>query len=64
MQFTPIPTAIVRGSQSGGQSGGPDANGQTPEKGVSDGPGHPCRHCLKMIPQGQDQIGHKAPILV
>ena len=47
MKFTPIPTAIVRAYQ----AGGPDANGQSPERIVSDGDGNPCRHCLKMIPK-------------
>lgn len=46
--FTPTPTAIVRAYQ----AGGPDANGQVPERQVSDGDGNPCRHCLRMIPMG------------
>lgn len=46
--FTPLPTETVRAYQ----SGGPDANGQPPERHVSDGQGNPCRHCLKMIPEG------------
>jgi hypothetical protein len=53
MHFTPIPTAIVRAYQ----SGAPDANGQIPERHISDGNGNPCRHCLRMIPKG-------APMLV
>ena len=48
MRFTPIPTDIVRACQ----AGGPDANGQVPERQVSDGGGNPCRHCLRMIPAG------------
>lgn len=48
LHFTPIPTDIVRASQ----AGGPDANGQVPERGISDGTGNPCRHCLAMIPKG------------
>jgi Protein of unknown function (DUF1203) len=48
IHFTPIPTAIARAYQ----AGGPDANGQQPERHVSDGDGNPCRHCLKMIPKG------------
>lgn len=48
IHFTPIPTPIVRAYQAGGL----DANGQTPERSVSDGDGNPCRHCLKMIPEG------------
>ena len=53
MRFVPIPTEIVRAYQ----QGGPDANGQVPERKLSDGGGNPCRHCLQMIPAG-------APMLV
>ncbi len=52
IQFTPIPTDVVRAYQ----AGGPDANGQMPERAVSDGDGNPCRHCLKMIPKGADML--------
>lgn len=52
MRFSPIPTHIARGYQSGGL----DANGQVPERQVSDGGGNPCRHCLKMIPNGADML--------
>lgn len=48
IRFTPIPTETVRAYQ----SGGPDANGQAPERHISDGTGNPCRHCLQMIPKG------------
>lgn len=48
IRFSPIPTDIVRALQ----AGGPDANGQVPERLVSDGGGYPCRHCLRMIPEG------------
>ena len=34
-------------------SGGADAYGNRPETMVSDGPGHPCRHCLQNIDAGQ-----------
>lgn len=37
--------------------GAPDANGQMPERQVSDGGGNPCRHCLQDIAAG-------APMLV
>ena len=47
-RFTPIPTETVRAYQ----AGGPDANGQAPERHISDGGGNPCRHCLAMIPKG------------
>ncbi len=48
MRYVAIPTEIVRAYQ----AGGPDANGQVPERHVSDGEGNPCRHCLRMIPKG------------
>jgi hypothetical protein len=50
--FTPIATETVRRLQ----AGGPDANGQTPERAVSDGVGNPCRHCLRMIPAGAGML--------
>lgn len=37
--------------------GAPDANGQVPERQISDGGGNPCRHCLQDIAEG-------APMLV
>ena len=52
MRFVAIPTDVVRGYQ----SGGPDANGQVPERTVSDGGGNPCRHCLKLIPKGAGML--------
>lgn len=48
LQFAAIPTETVRVCQ----AGGPDANGQSPEQMISDSDGNPCRHCLRMIPQG------------
>ena len=45
IRFKGLPTDIVRALQDGRQ----DANGQTPERTVSDGDGNPCRHCLRMI---------------
>ena len=52
VHFTAIPTPTVRAYQ----AGGPDANGQLPEKGISDGDGNPCRHCLGMIPEGAGML--------
>jgi hypothetical protein len=52
VKFTPIPTETVRALQ----SGTPDAYGQVPERHVSEGGGNPCRHCLKMIPEGQAML--------
>jgi Protein of unknown function (DUF1203) len=34
------------------QGGAPDANGQPPERQLSDGGGNPCRHCLEDMPEG------------
>lgn len=52
IRFSPIPTETVRAYQSGGL----DANGQPPERHISDGTGNPCRHCLKMIPNGAEML--------
>lgn len=52
MRFVAIPTDVVRSYQ----AGGPDANGQVPERKVSDGGGNPCRHCLRMIPEGAGML--------
>jgi hypothetical protein len=50
--FTPLPTEVARRYQ----AGSPDAYGQRPEHAISDGDGNPCRHCLKMIPQGAGML--------
>ena len=52
IRFTPIPTKTVRAYQAGGA----DANGQAPERHISDGGGNPCRHCLNMIAQGAPML--------
>jgi hypothetical protein len=52
MRFSPIPTPLVRAYQSGGL----DANGQVPERQISDGDGNPCRHCLDLIPKGAEML--------
>lgn len=51
-RFTSIPTETVRAYQ----SGAPDANGQLPERHISDGDGNPCRHCLGLIPKGAGML--------
>jgi hypothetical protein len=38
------------------QGGGRDANGQIPERQISDGQGNPCRHCLDLIPEGAEML--------
>jgi hypothetical protein len=48
MRFTAQPTDIVHAWQ----AGAPDANGQAPERSMSDGSGNRCRHCLNLIPLG------------
>lgn len=52
MRYVAIPTDVVRAYQAGGL----DANGQVPERVVSDGGGNPCRHCLKLIPEGAGML--------
>jgi Protein of unknown function (DUF1203) len=52
MRYLAIPTEIARHYQ----TGGPDANGQTPERVVAEGKGNPCRHCLRMVPEGKGML--------
>lgn len=52
MHFNPIATKTAHHYQTGGL----DANGQPPERAISDGDGDPCRHCLKDIPQGAGML--------
>lgn len=53
IRYEAMPTDLVRNLQ----AGAPDANGQVPERRVSDGTGNPCRHCLTDVTAGD-------PILV
>lgn len=50
--FTALPTDIVEAYR----SGAPDAFGNPPERGISDGAGNPCRHCLRQIPAGAEML--------
>jgi hypothetical protein len=50
--FIPMPTAEAAALR----SGGPDAYGLPPERHVADGPGNPCRHCLRHIPDGAPML--------
>ena len=50
--FSPIPKADAAHLRDGGA----DANGQAPERQVSGGPGNPCRHCLREIPEGRPML--------
>ena len=52
MRYVALPTETARAYQAGGL----DANGQSPERAVSDGGGNPCRHCLGMIPEGAGML--------
>lgn len=52
MRYVAIATDVVRALQ----AGGPDANGQVPERTVAEGGGNPCRHCLAMIPEGSGML--------
>lgn len=52
MHFTGLPTQTVRALQNGAV----DANGQPPERAISDGEGNPCRHCLRMIEGGEEML--------
>ncbi len=51
-RFVALPTDAVRALQGGGA----DANGQPPERHVSDGDGNPCRHCLTQIAAGEPML--------
>jgi len=52
LQFEAIPTSAARNAQ----NGDPDANGQIPERVISDGNGNPCRHCLTDITKGSEML--------
>lgn len=52
MRFIALDTALVRALQ----NGGPDANGQPPERHISPGAGIPCRHCLQPVQEGMPYL--------
>ncbi len=52
IHFSAMPTADAENLWNGGI----DAYGFVPETMVSDGPGHPCRHCLKNIDAGEELL--------
>lgn len=52
LSFHPLNSETVRQLQ----CGGPDANGQRPERQVSDGKGVPCRHCLGEVGEGESYL--------
>ncbi len=49
LRFIALATETTRALQAGGL----DANGQAPERQVSDGSGVPCRHCLSDVAAGE-----------
>ncbi|MDJ0756579.1 MAG: DUF1203 domain-containing protein [Ardenticatenaceae bacterium] len=52
LRFVALPTEEVRALQAGGL----DANGQKPERHISDGKGVPCRHCLTLVAAGEPYL--------
>jgi hypothetical protein len=52
LRFVALPTDAVHALQ----AGAPDANGQVPERRVSDGAGVPCRHCLAQVARGEPYL--------
>lgn len=52
IRFVAMPTATVTALQ----AGRPDANGQPPERVISDGDGVPCRHCLDLVTADQPYL--------
>ena len=51
-RVTPIPTEHAKSFWLGEA----DANGQTPERHISNGDGIPCRHCLSKVMPGQPYL--------
>ena len=52
LRITPLNSAIAAAYRRGAA----DANGQPPERCISDGGGNPCRHCLRDIPEGAPML--------
>lgn len=51
-RYTALPTPIADAYR----AGAPDAHGNPPERKISPGAGHPCRHCLRNVPAGADML--------
>ena len=51
-RFIALPSHAVHALQ----AGAPDANGQVPERRLSDGAGVPCRHCLAQVASGEPYL--------
>ena len=52
IRFTGIPTEHAHDLQNGGV----DANGHKAELTISKGSSNPCRHCLKMVEEGEEML--------
>jgi len=52
LRIVALPTAAVHALQAGAA----DANGQVPERRLSDGAGVPCRHCLAQVASGESYL--------
>ena len=50
--FSGMPSEIAAALR----GGAPDANGQAPERKISDGDGVPCRHCLEYVEAGEPYL--------
>ncbi|HRK17473.1 MAG TPA: DUF1203 domain-containing protein [Hyphomicrobiaceae bacterium] len=57
IRFVALDSTVVAGYR----AGGPDANGQTPERYIAPQDGLPCRHCLGLINKGEPflVVGHR-----
>jgi len=52
IKFVPMDAATAAHMR----SGGPDANGNPPERKISDGAGVPCRRCMKLVGTGEPYL--------
>jgi hypothetical protein len=52
LHFSGMPSELAAAYR----AGAPDANGQPPERHVSDGDGVPCRHCLGYVAEGDPYL--------
>ena len=52
MRYVALSTEVARHYQAGGA----DDNGQRPERMVAEGKDNPCRHCLRMVPEGAGML--------
>ena len=52
LMFSGMPSELATAYRAGAM----DANGQAPERAISDGDGVPCRHCLGYVQQGEPYL--------